>query len=115
MVKAEKSAKEIYLSKTEARSPDPQLSRDIKEHEARVKNAPNVEPVKRPGSELGNLSLEYNDQMRETAQSKPSPAPLIMNNSSSNNSTSYVPMKSTPRPEYTGSALDRYQSRISTY
>lgn len=107
MVKAEKSAKEIYLSKTEAKSPDPQL--------ARVKNAPNVEPVKRPGSELGPLSLEYNDQMRETAQSKPSPAPLIMNNSSSNNTTSFVPMKATPRPEYSGSALDRYQSRISTY
>jgi hypothetical protein len=96
---AERYAKDSYLSKADSR----------------VKDTPNVQPVKRPGSELGNLSLEYNDQMRETAQSKPSPAPLIMNNSSSNNSTSYVPMKSTPRPEYTGSALDRYQSRISTY
>jgi len=74
-----------------------------------------VTPVTKPQSELGSLSLEYNDQMRETAQSKPSPAPLIMNNSSSNNTTSFVPMKATPRPEYSGSALDRYQSRISTY
>jgi hypothetical protein len=114
-----KKEQDIILGrKTKAGFEDPTLSAsDRREAERYAKDSylSKVEPVKRPGSQLGPLSLEYNDQMRETAQSKPSPAPLIMNNSSSNNTTSFVPMKATPRPEYSGSALDRYQSRISTY
>ena len=74
-----------------------------------------LESRPREPNQLGSLSQQLNENMRDANQSKPSPAPVIMNNSSSNNNTSYVPMKSTPRPEYTGSALDRYQSRISTY
>jgi hypothetical protein len=71
-------------------------------------------PARRTGADVATATTENTELNRETSRAKPS-APVIMNNSSSNNNTSYVPMKSTPRPEYTGSALDRYQSRISTY
>jgi len=71
-------------------------------------------PARRTGADIATATTENTELNRETSRAKPS-APVIMNNSSSNNNTSYVPMKSTPRPEYTGSALDRYQSRISTY
>jgi hypothetical protein len=71
-------------------------------------------PARRTGADMATATTENTELNRETSRAKPS-APVIMNNSSSNNNTSYVPMKSTPRPEYTGSALDRYQSRISTY
>lgn len=71
-------------------------------------------PARRTGADMATVTTENTELNRETSKAKPS-APVIMNNSSSNNNTSYVPMKSTPRPEYTGSALDRYQSRISTY
>ena len=40
---------------------------------------------------------------------------VVSNNVSSNNTTKIVPMKANPRPEYTGSALDRYTSRIAVY
>jgi len=77
----------------------------------------NVSPAvaKSTGIDMAKATTENTELNREVTGIKSSPAPVIMNNSSSNNNTSYVPMKSTPRPEYTGSALDRYQSRISTY
>jgi len=40
---------------------------------------------------------------------------VVSNNVSSNNTTKFVPMKASPRPEYTGSSLDRYTNRITVY
>jgi hypothetical protein len=40
---------------------------------------------------------------------------VVSNNVSNNNTTKIVPMKANPRPEYTGSSLDRYNNRISVY
>jgi hypothetical protein len=77
--------------------------------------APNVAPVKKEPSSLGNLSVEYNDQIREAAQSKPAPAPVIMNNTTNNSSgTQFAPMKAVPR-SHTNSSLDKHLDRVSTY
>ena len=47
--------------------------------------------------------------------SKPAPAPVIMNNSSSKNTTQMMPMKADPRPNSRGSALDNYIERTATF
>lgn len=41
--------------------------------------------------------------------------PSISNNTNNNNTTSYTPIKSSPRADQAGSPLERYQSRISVY
>ena len=103
-----------------AESPDLQFDRDIKEHRARVSQAQKegslaVEPVRRAPNELSDLSVQYNDNVREASQSSPTPAPIIMNNSSNNSTTKIMPMKADPRPSSRGSALDRHIDRVSTY
>lgn len=96
---AEREAKTRYLEQT---GPKP-------------KPAPNVTPVRKAPSELGDLSVKYNDETREAAQSKPTPAPIIMNNSSNNSSTQIMPMKADPRSSTRGSALEKYMERTTTY
>jgi hypothetical protein len=68
------------------------------------------------GLEVAATSVENKDLERQTANKQSSSVqPVISNNVSNNNTTSYVPIKATPRPEFTGSALDRYQSRVAVY
>jgi hypothetical protein len=113
-VQKESTAKET-MSPAAAVSPDPQLEKDIIEHKARAKENPNVTPSKRAPSELNDLSIKYNDETRESAQSKPTPAPIIMNNSSNNSSTQIMPMKADPRANSRGSALEKYMERTANY
>jgi hypothetical protein len=40
---------------------------------------------------------------------------VVSNNVSTNNTTTYVPIKAAPRSESQGSALDRYQNRVTVY
>ena len=86
-----------------------------------IPNAGVVSPVIRKstsetGSEVAKTSTDNADMERE-ASSKPAGGggTIVSNNVSSNNTTKIVPMKANPRPEYTGSALDRYTSRIAVY
>ena len=72
-------------------------------------------PVKSVGMEVAKTSTENVDMTRQAATTPPISTPIISNNVSSNNTTKYVPSKPLPRPEYSGSALDRYTNRIAVY
>lgn len=80
------------------------------------KNAP-VSPATTaaPGTTVAKTSTENADMAREASSKGGANNTVVSNNVSSNNTTKIVPMKASPRPEYTGSALDRYQSRITVY
>lgn len=67
------------------------------------------------GRNVSQTSTENADMARETSGRGGANNTVVSNNVSSNNTTKIVPMKANPRPEYTGSALDRYQSRITVY
>jgi hypothetical protein len=95
-------------------SSDPQMDQDIKANQKRVANVTPTKPSTKSG-ELSNSSLEYTDLDRERSQSKPSPAPVIMNNSSNNATTKVMPMKGDPRPNSRGSAFEKYEERTSTF
>ena len=66
-------------------------------------------------SDLAAISTENKDMSREAQSSSPVAQPVISNNVNNTNTTSYVPIKPSPRPEYAGSALDRYQLRVSAF
>jgi hypothetical protein len=67
------------------------------------------------GSDVSKTSTENNDMEREASKGTGGNNTVVSNNVSSNNTTKYVPMKASPRPESQGSALDRYQNRITVY
>jgi hypothetical protein len=66
------------------------------------------------GSDVNKTSTENIDLSRG-ASGGGSNNTVVSNNVSSNNTTKIVPMKANPRPEYTGSSLDRYTNRITVY
>ena len=67
------------------------------------------------GKNVAQTSTENADMVRETSGRGGANNTVVSNNVSSNNTTKFVPMKANPRPEYTGSALDRYTNRITVY
>lgn len=67
------------------------------------------------GPIVSQTSIENADMAREAARQAPAVQPIISNNVSNNNTTSYVPIKPSPRPERSGSALDRYNDRVTAY
>ena len=74
-----------------------------------------AEQRKSVGAEVAQTSTENADMTREASGKGGANNTVVSNNVSSNNTTKIVPMKASPRPEYTGSALDRYTSRIAVY
>ena len=66
------------------------------------------------GKELINETVQGMDLARQAVGGGPN-GTVINNSVSTNNSTKYVPIKSSPRPESQGSALDRYQNRITSF
>jgi len=76
----------------------------------------NVTPAKTTpvGSDVNKTSTE-NIDLGRGANGGGSNNTVVSNNVSSNNTTKIVPMKANPRPEYTGSSLDRYNNRITVY
>lgn len=66
------------------------------------------------GAAVGQTSVENNDMARNNAGGSGNNT-VVSNNVSTNNTTKYVPLKGTPRPETQGSALERYQNRISAF
>ena len=67
------------------------------------------------GSTVAQTSTENADMAREASGRGGANNTVVSNNVSSNNTTKFVPMKASPRPEYTGSSLDRYTNRITVY
>jgi hypothetical protein len=67
------------------------------------------------GKDVVKASTENKDMERDASGKGGANNNVVSNNVSSNNTTKIVPMKANPRPEYTGSALDRYTSRIAVY
>jgi len=68
-----------------------------------------------PGAAVAQTSTENADMAREAGSKGGANNTVVSNNVSSNNTTKIVPMKANPRPEYTGSSLDRYTNRITVY
>jgi len=66
------------------------------------------------GSDVNRTSTENADMGREAGRGGANNT-VVSNNVSSNNTTKIVPMKANPRPDYTGSSLDRYTNRITVY
>ena len=67
------------------------------------------------GKNVAQTSTENVDMAREASGKGGANNTVVSNNVSSNNTTKIVPMKANPRPEYTGSSLDRYTNRITVY
>ena len=82
-----------------------------KQKEAAV--TPSTAPT--PGATVAQTSTENADMTREASAKGGANNTVVSNNVSSNNTTKIVPMKASPRTEYTGSSLDRYTSRITVY
>lgn len=72
-------------------------------------------PDSSTGLTTGKISTENNDMTRELTSKSSTPTPVVTNSVNNVNTTSYVPMKSTPRSDAGGSALERYVSRTSAY
>ena len=70
--------------------------------------------ISNTGKDVAKTSTENADMGREAGKGG-SNNTVVSNNVSSNNTTKFVPMKANPRPEYTGSSLDRYTNRITVY
>ena len=67
------------------------------------------------GLDVMRTSTENADMTREVVSQPSITTPIISNNVQSSNTTKYVPSKPAPRPEYSGSALDRYTNRIAVF
>ena len=70
--------------------------------------------ISNTGRDVNITSTENVDMGREAGKGGANNT-VVSNNVSSNNTTKIVPMKANPRPEYTGSSLDRYTNRITVY
>ena len=71
-------------------------------------------PTTPQGATVAATSTANADMSRNLTAGGPSLPPIISNSSSVNNTTSYVPMKATPRPEG-GSSLDRYLTKVTAF
>jgi hypothetical protein len=81
-------------------------------------NYASVDPrrVDTAGKTVASTSTENVDMGREHLRGGGGSGNTVISNNVNNSSTTkYVPMKASPRPEHTGSALDRYQDRITAY
>ena len=128
-----------YLASAGTLSADPQMDKDIREHRKQVGEikskkpdqnyldaAPAIKSDVKPdnylapaattpvGAEVARTSTENADMSREAGKSGGNNT-IVSNNVSSNNTTKFVPMKPSPRPQSQGSALDRYQDRVTVY
>lgn len=66
------------------------------------------------GAQVANTSVENADLTREATRA-PTVQPVVSNSVNNSNTTSYVPVKPSPRPGFTGSALERYTMGVSVY
>ena len=79
---------------------------------ARVEAASNLKV--KTGSDVAKTSTENLDMARETMNGRGNNT-VVSNNVSNNETTKFMPSKPSPRPEFTGSALDRYLNKTAVY
>jgi hypothetical protein len=83
-----------------------------------IPNEAVVTPAGTPSSSgpaVVRASTENADMERDAKGRGGANNTVVSNNVSNNSTTKIVPMKANPRPEYTGSSLDRYTNRITVY
>ena len=66
------------------------------------------------GKDVNRTSTENLDMARETMNGRGNNT-VVSNNVSNNETTKFMPSKPSPRPEFTGSALDRYLNKTAVY
>lgn len=97
------------------------LSGDQLSSSMRYDMGPAVVSAKQEGTGPVSASMqvrggaEENAALRDEMTAQGGGQPVVMNNVSSNNTTTYIPMKGEPRPGSRGSALDRYSDRVAAY
>ena len=69
----------------------------------------------RAGQEVTKTTTENTDMDREASRGSGNSNTIVSNNVNNNNTTKFVPMRPTARPEFTGSALDRYTNKVSVF
>ena len=67
------------------------------------------------GSTVAQTSTENADMTREASGRGGNNNTVVSNNVSNNETTKFMPSKPSPRPEFTGSALDRYLNNTAVY
>lgn len=94
---------------------------------ASIKSQRDVAPIMSPeesltpvspgakGLALAKDSVENRDLAREATRTTAPTMPIVSSSVNNVNTTSYVPIKASPRPERSSSALDRYNDRIAAY
>ena len=108
----------IGLSKASGNKYSPEVEAQYAKQKASQTSpaaATNVAPVNRPLNDIGKVSTENADMVRESSRA-PAAAPTIINNSSTSNGggTQISPMKPVPR-SYNNSPLDRHLDRVSSF
>jgi hypothetical protein len=111
---SEKQMMAIEMSKTMGNKYSPEIEAQY----VKQKSSAQVTPVfsSTAGLTVAKTSTENADLTREV--NKPAPAAQPIVSSSVNNvvnTQSFVPIKPSPRPERSGSALDRYNDRVAAY
>jgi hypothetical protein len=73
-----------------------------------------VDSTNAAGATVAQTSTENADMSREAGKGG-SNNTVVSNNVSNNETTKFMPSKPSPRPEFTGSALDRYLNKTAVY
>jgi len=71
--------------------------------------------AKKQPESVAQTSAENAAMKDEMSTGGKTTTPVVMNNVSTNNQTTFVPIKGEPRPTHRGSALDRYNDRIANF
>lgn len=106
---------EVFASNIQAARSE----KDVGDLQSRFKDdvSSNVAPASSPstGASIAQISTENSDLTRQASMDKSSGQPIISSSVNNVNTTSFTPIKPSPRPDFNGSALDRYQSRVAVY
>ena len=73
-----------------------------------------VDSTNAAGATVAQTSIENADMSREASKGGNNNT-VVSNNVSNNETTKFMPSKPSPRPEFTGSALDRYLNKTAVY
>jgi len=91
-------------------------SPEIEAQYAKQKQA-SIAPAAAPstGPVVAKESTDNADLTRSASRPPPAATPIVSSSVNNVNTQSFVPIKPSPRPERTGSSLDRYNDRIAAY
>lgn len=100
-----------------AKSMGNKYSPEIEAQYAKQKSSAQVTPASGSvaGPTVAKESTENAELTREVNKPAPPAPPIVSSNVNNVNTQSFVPIKPSPRPERSGSALDRYNDRVAAY